>query len=143
MWVIPMSDETCGACGKDFETVSEVLTHDCPQDEIEDSTEKKTEPDSNYYETEHRLPDDLQGKDREVDPIPADGSVDGGAMSRGLFDKYQVQKNGEPQDGCFVLEPESDPAALEALRTYANETDNLELRSDLRGWIMAIEEDNE
>jgi hypothetical protein len=58
----------------------------------------------------------------------------------GLYDKYTVLQDGGEQNGCFILEPESDPAALEALRTYANETDNTELRSDLRGWIMAIEE---
>lgn len=58
----------------------------------------------------------------------------------GLFDKYEVLKDGEEQDACFVLKPETDDAALEALRTYANTTEDLQLRSELRGWIMAIEE---
>lgn len=62
--------------------------------------------------------------------------------SDGLYAKYRVLKDGEEQDGCFVLKPESDPAALEALRTYANETDNDQLRSELRGWIMAIDNGN-
>jgi hypothetical protein len=62
------------------------------------------------------------------------------AAKTGLYDKYTVLQNGEEQDGCFVLKPESDAAALKALRTYANETNDLELRSELRGWIMAIEE---
>lgn len=63
-----------------------------------------------------------------------------GDRGQGLYAKYDVQKNGTPVEECFVLEPESDPAALEALRTYADETENRTLRSEIRGWIMSIEE---
>jgi hypothetical protein len=80
------------------------------------------------------------GRNRaDTEPV-ADGSVDSNSMPEGLYDKYKVLKDGEPQESSFVLKPENDEAALEALRTYANETDDRELRSNLRGWIMAIEE---
>lgn len=54
----------------------------------------------------------------------------------GLRSKYEVLKDGEPQDGCFVLKPEEDPAAREALWTYADETDNDELAEDLKDWLL-------
>jgi len=60
----------------------------------------------------------------------------------GLHEKYTVLKDGEEQEGCFVLKPESDNAALEALITYADETPDFQLRSELRGWIMAIDQRN-
>ncbi len=44
---------------------------------------------------------------------------------------------------CFVLTPKSDPAALEALRTYANVTDDKLLQSGLRVWIAQIEENSQ
>lgn len=56
----------------------------------------------------------------------------------GLYDKYEVRKDGEPIGDCFVLEPENDPAAAAALRTYAQATDDPELREDLREWLDGI-----
>lgn len=58
--------------------------------------------------------------------------------AEGLHGKYTVLKDGESQDGVFVLRPESDEAALAALHTYAENTDNPALENDLRGWIGEI-----
>jgi len=56
--------------------------------------------------------------------------------SKGLYEKYDVQdEDGEPVRGAFVLEPTNDPAAREAIRTYAAETDNDALAEDLRDWV--------
>lgn len=54
---------------------------------------------------------------------------------QGLYEKYEVRKNGEPVVDCFVLEPENDSAAREALIRYAEETDDEELAEDLREWV--------
>lgn len=51
---------------------------------------------------------------------------------RGLHGKYRVTKDGDEQDGCFVLKPESDDAARAALKAYASATENDELANDLR-----------
>lgn len=56
------------------------------------------------------------------------------APPSGLYDKYDVRKDGEPVEECFVLEPASDPAAREALLSYASAIDNEELSDDLREW---------
>ncbi|WP_237560643.1 hypothetical protein [Halostella litorea] len=56
----------------------------------------------------------------------------------GLHDKYAVFEDGEPVADCFVLEPETDPAAREALIRYAEETDDEELAQDLCDWVTAI-----
>lgn len=61
--------------------------------------------------------------------------TDGG----GLRSKYSVLKDGEPQSGCFVLKPEDDAAAREALYAYADATDNSELEADLNEWLDAME----
>lgn len=58
---------------------------------------------------------------------------------RGLYEKYEVRKEGEPVDDCFVLEPTDDKAALEALRTYSRVTPDHELAVDLQCWIQDIE----
>ena len=59
---------------------------------------------------------------------------------KGLYDKYKVSKDGKPVEGrCFILKPETDPAALKALGVYALETDNFELARDLLNWINEIE----
>jgi len=55
---------------------------------------------------------------------------------QGLYDKYEVNKDNEPVESCFVLEPESDSAAREALWTYADETDDDELADDLKEWLL-------
>lgn len=52
----------------------------------------------------------------------------------GLYGKYEVTKDGEPVEDCFVLRPERDPAAAIALAVYAEVTDNDQLRADLRAW---------
>jgi hypothetical protein len=57
---------------------------------------------------------------------------------QGLYPKYEVFKNGEPVEDCFVLKPRSDTAAREALIRYAEETDNDELADGLREWVTAI-----
>lgn len=54
---------------------------------------------------------------------------------RGLYEKYRIKRtDGKPlKPGFrFVLSPENDPAALYALRSYANFTRNMELKKDLQ-----------
>ena len=50
---------------------------------------------------------------------------------RGLYGKYEVTKDGESVEDCFVLEPEDDRAARVALKAYAAATENGELAKDL------------
>jgi hypothetical protein len=59
----------------------------------------------------------------------------------GLYGKYRITKSdGSPVTGFkFVLSPETDPAAREALRTYAFETPNHKLADDIAVWLMSIE----
>lgn len=57
---------------------------------------------------------------------------------RGLYGKYEVRKDGEPVEECFVLEPESDSAARKALIEYAEATDNEQLAEDLREWVVDL-----
>ena len=57
------------------------------------------------------------------------------ASKRGLHGKYQVEKNGEPVEECFVLESESDPAARAALQAYADATENETLAGDIHKWV--------
>lgn len=59
---------------------------------------------------------------------------------QGLHKKYEVTKDGEPQEAVFILKPESDSAARKALSAYADETENYNLASDLREWVNSIEE---
>ena len=56
---------------------------------------------------------------------------------KGLKAKYLVFKSdtGEKVDNCFVLCPGRDPAATEALRAYANATDNETLAEDIYNWV--------
>lgn len=56
----------------------------------------------------------------------------------GLYGKYEVRRDGDPVEACFVLEPESDPSARHALSEYARHTDDTELANDLRRWIGNI-----
>ena len=56
----------------------------------------------------------------------------------GLYAKYEVTKDGESVDGCFVLEPEDDSAAREALIRYAEETDDEALAEDLSEWVTDL-----
>ncbi len=54
--------------------------------------------------------------------------------------KYLVHKvdTGEPVDGCFVLRPDRDPAALAALEAYAQATPSVFLRFDLTNWLIEL-----
>ena len=64
---------------------------------------------------------------------------------RGLYPKYDVCRtnDGSPvSDFCFVLKPEMDPAAREALRAYAMATPNLRLQTELIVWLQRFEEAN-
>lgn len=56
---------------------------------------------------------------------------------KGLFGKYIVRKtsDGTAVDNCFVLRPEKDPAAITAIRAYAEATDNSTLATDLLQWV--------
>lgn len=61
----------------------------------------------------------------------------------GLYSKYEVRKDGEPVEDCFVLEPENDPAARVALSAYAGHTDDEDLKQDLLDWLVSILRSNE
>lgn len=57
---------------------------------------------------------------------------------RGLYGKYKVRyADGSPLSPglVFVLRPDRDPAAWEALFAYAKATENLVLRADLLCWL--------
>ena len=56
---------------------------------------------------------------------------------KGLKAKYLVFKadTGEMIDNCFILRPDKDAAAVEALRAYANATDNETLAEDIYNWV--------
>ncbi len=56
----------------------------------------------------------------------------------GLYSKYDVRKDGEQVENCFVLEPEDDRAARAAIKAYAQATDNDALAEDLLG-VFEIE----
>lgn len=62
-------------------------------------------------------------------------------MEKGLYNKFIVQRvDGKPiNDFVFVLRPEKDKAALNALKEYAKSTKNKKLKSDLRKVIGDIE----
>ena len=55
----------------------------------------------------------------------------------GLKLKFLVFKadTGERIENCFVLRPDKDPAAVEALRAYAEATDNKTLADDIYNWV--------
>lgn len=55
----------------------------------------------------------------------------------GLKVKYLVFKSdtGEQIENCFVLRPDKDEAAVEALRAYAEATDNKILSEDIYNWV--------
>ena len=55
----------------------------------------------------------------------------------GLKRKFVVFRadTGELIENCFVLRPDKDPAAVDALRTYAKSTDNETLSSDIINWV--------
>jgi len=64
---------------------------------------------------------------------------------QGIFYKYKIERmDGQPlKPGFrFVLSPESDPAALEALKAYADNTSNKQLSDDIRAFVTEIERRN-
>lgn len=77
-------------------------------------------------EAPHHAPKEASDSQKEV-------VTDGG-----LYAKYEVRKDGEPVEDCFVLEPEDDSAAREALIRYAEETDDEALAEDLREWVTGL-----
>lgn len=56
---------------------------------------------------------------------------------KGLYGKYVVIKvvDGTIIENCFILKPDSDPAAVKALQAYAAATDNKVLAADLFAWV--------
>ena len=58
----------------------------------------------------------------------------------GLKRKYIVLKSdtGELVDGCFVLRPDKDEAAIAALVAYAGATGNKQLAADILAWIDVL-----
>lgn len=56
---------------------------------------------------------------------------------KGLKAKYLVfnAASGKMIENCFVLRPEKDAAAVEALRAYANTTENKTLAEDIYNWV--------
>ena len=56
---------------------------------------------------------------------------------KGLKAKYLVFKadTGEMVDNCFILRPDKDAVAVEALRAYAKATDNETLAKDIYNWV--------
>jgi len=60
---------------------------------------------------------------------------------RGLYNKYIVlHLDGTPTQGhYFILKPETDKAAVEALKSYAHATQNEQLAEDLWQWIKELE----
>lgn len=61
----------------------------------------------------------------------------------GLKVKYLVRKvsNGELIDGCFVLRPNKDKAAVAALHAYADATENKVLAHDIRKWLEELKKE--
>ncbi len=64
----------------------------------------------------------------------------------GLYQKYEVYRSaggdsispGKRVDGCFVLKPREDAAALAAIIHYAELTPDDKLRDDLYAWAWDI-----
>jgi hypothetical protein len=77
---------------------------------------------------------------RPQEKLIADGGEPLGPESgqSGLYEKYEVYKDGEPVEDCFVLEPGSDPDAREALMHYMRVTEDEELAQDLHDWLSEI-----
>lgn len=82
----------------------------------------------------HKYPEDRQPAQPE--PEPVDNGV-------GLEARYEVKKLNDPtgkHDRCgyFVLDPQHDETAAEALRYYASRTPHIALRRDLNGWLDSL-----
>lgn len=59
---------------------------------------------------------------------------------QGLAFKYEVYEmsTGDVVEDCFVLRPQKDKAAREAMFAYAYATDNKELAADIFCWLESI-----
>lgn len=59
---------------------------------------------------------------------------------KGLYVKYDVKKAGtdEVVSDCFVLRPDRDPAAIDALIAYAEATENDALAKDISEWVARV-----
>lgn len=91
-------------------------------------TENDEEPCEQYCgDCPHRI----CGKQQEKEPCD----------NEGLKLKYNVFKadTNEPVYDCFVLRPQKDYAAKEALRAYAEATQNEVLSADIRNWLREME----
>ena len=88
---------------------------------------------SNWYSEEYWL----NWLKQEVITIPSHKQL---SNYDGLKAKYIVFKasNGMLVDNCFVLRPEKDNAAVAALATYADTTENQILAADIRKWLSTI-----
>lgn len=82
--------------------------------------------------------DVLVGESVEPELVALDGTPPEDRPS-GIYRKYRVFKDGEPVEDCFVLKPPTDPAAIAALRTYAEETDNADLAADIEEWLTFLD----
>ena len=73
------------------------------------------------------------------EPVGSNQQPLGERTNVGLISKYIVRKadTGEGVDGCFVLRPGKDLAAVAALRAYAAATDNDVLAADIIDWVGA------
>lgn len=60
----------------------------------------------------------------------------------GLYPKFEVKSTntGEIVGDCFVLRPDRDPAAIEAILAYAQATENKQLQEDLIEWVHSLSE---
>ncbi|HDR3524335.1 hypothetical protein ACTFSJ_27585 [Bacillus cereus group sp. MYBK12-2] len=59
----------------------------------------------------------------------------------GLYNKYKVTHtdSGKQLEGqCFVLRPDRDPAAVEALKAYAKTTENKQLAEGIEYWLIYL-----
>jgi hypothetical protein len=86
----------------------------------------------------------LDGKTDQIEAArEANADIDQESYSEdeekeGLYNKYTVKQNGEPVEGCFVLRPETDNAAREAIAefvTKAVEQGEMEVAHRVREWI--------
>lgn len=72
--------------------------------------------------------------------MPSNSGTD---TPRGLYEKYEVYKDGERVEDCFVLEPANDRAAWRALEVYASVTENEELAADLDDLLARTEDEHD
>ncbi len=64
---------------------------------------------------------------------------------RGIYTKYEVRKiiSGDIVEECFVLRPQKDLAARDALLKYAQTTKNSALAQDIMTWIKSIDKNSD